>query len=238
MVTISEETKKKITETYYQKAIVKAELEIGKIYNNLTITGIDYDRTRDSYYNKPYNIVYVFTKCKCGNESKNSVQLKSIKSGHVKSCGCYASEQIAKRNKKYSTKINRIKVNEDNTITLFDDNGNKCLIDSEDYNVIKRWYWSKSKKRGSIDKGYWLTNVKDDDEYDKSVLPIHQVIAKIKFGEYSSDKIPDHLSRDTNDNRKCNIILKSNQENTHNRGLSKVNSSGKTCVSFNKQQDL
>ena len=310
MVTISEETKKKITETYYRKAIVKAESEIGKIYNNLTITGIDYDRTKDSYYNKPYNAVYVFTKCKCGNESKDSVQLRSVKSGHTQSCGCikfnnplvvedltgqkfgrltvlgrdldkdkllhdsgnkgvhwlckcdcgnpklssvtgyqlksghtqscgcYASEQIAKRNKKYSTKTNRTEVNGDNTITLFDDDDNKCLIDFEDYDVVKRWYWRKSKKRGRIDKGYWLTNVKEDDEYDKTILSIHQVIAKIKFGEYSLDKIPDHLSRDTDDNRKCNIVLKSNQENSHNRGLSKTNSSGKTGVSFNKQKNL
>lgn len=238
MVTISEETKKKITETYYRKAIVKAESEIGKIYNNLTITGIDYDRTKDSYYNKPYNAVYVFTKCKCGNESKDSVQLRSVKSGHTQSCGCYASEQIAKRNKKYSTKTNRIEVNGDNTITLFDDDDNKCLIDFEDYDVVKRWYWRKSKKRGRIDKGSWLTNVKEDDEYDKIILSIYQVITKIKFGEYSLDKIPAHLSRDTDDNRKCNIVLKSNQENSHNRGLSKTNSSGKTGVSFNKQKNL
>lgn len=309
MTTISEETKKKRTETYYQKAIAKAKSEIGKTYHNLTITGIDYDKTKDSYFNKSYNRVYVFTQCSCG-KSNISNQLNSIKSGHIKSCGCikfnnpnvvedltdqkfgrltvlgrdlerdkllydlgkkgvhwlckcdcgnpklssvtgyqlrsgrtqscgcYASEQIAKRNKKYSTKVNKIEVNDDNTTTLFDDNNNKCLIDSEDYDIVKRWYWRKSKKRGSIEKGYWLTNVKDDDDFDKSILPIHQVIAKIKFGEYSSDKIPDHLSRDTDDNRKCNIILKSNQENSHNRGLSKTNSSGKTGVSFNKQKNL
>ena len=68
-----------------------------------------------------------------------------------------------------------------------------------------------------------MTNVKIDDKYNKSVLMIHQVIAEIKYGEYeSSNSIPDHLSRDTDDNRKCNIILKSNQRNSHNRGLSKV----------------
>jgi hypothetical protein len=68
---------------------------------------------------------------------------------------------------------------------------------------------------------------------------IHQVIAEIKYGEYeSSNSIPDHLSRDTDDNRKCNIILKSNQRNSHNRGLSKVNTSGKTGVSYNKEKNM
>lgn len=90
-----------------------------------------------------------------------------------------------------------------------------------------------------LEKGYWVTNVKIDDKYNKSVLMIHQVIAEIKYGEYeSSNSIPDHLSRDTNDNRKCNIILKSNQRNSHNRGLSKVNTSGKTGVSYNKEKNM
>lgn len=72
-----------------------------------------------------------------------------------------------------------------------------------------------------------------------SVLMIHQVIAEIKYGEYeSSNSIPDRLSRDTDDNRKCNIILKSNQRNSHNRGLSKVNTSGKTGVSYNKEKNM
>lgn len=84
-----------------------------------------------------------------------------------------------------------------------------------------------------------MTNVKIDDKYNKSVLMIHQVIAEIKYGEYeSSNSIPDHLSRDTDDNRKCNIILKSNQRNSHNRGLSKVNTSGKTGVSYNKEKNM
>jgi len=113
------------------------------------------------------------------------------------------------------------------------------LIDKADYEIIKNWYWRKINKRGNINKGYWITNVKEDDKYNKSVLMIHQVIAEIKYGEYeSSTSIPDHLSRDTDDNRKCNIVLKSNQKNSHNRGLSKTNTSGKTGVSFNKSKSM
>lgn len=33
------------------------------------------------------------------------------------------------------------------------------------------------------------------------------------------------------------LILKSNKNNSHNRGISKVNTSGKTGVSFNKQKN-
>lgn len=178
-------------------------------------------------------------KCDCGNPQIKSVTGYQLKTGHTQSCGCYASEQIAKRNKEYSTKTNKFIDNGDNTYYLLDDNNNKCLIDKDDYDIVKRWYWRKIDKRGNIDKGYWVTNVKIDDKYNKSVLMIHQVIAEIKYGEYeSSNSIPDHLSRDTDDNRKCNIILKSNQRNSHNRGLSKVNTSGKTGVSYNKEKNM
>lgn len=46
------------------------------------------------------------------------------------------------------------------------------------------------------------------------------------------------MSRNTDDNRKCNLYLKSNQRNSHNRGLSKRNTSGKTGVSFNEEKGL
>lgn len=304
---LSEETKKKRQLTWYNKAIEKAKNEIGKKYGRLTITGIDYEKTYDSYFNKSYNRVFVTTECECGKIPPSN-QLKSIQSGHIKSCGCikfnnplnmkdltgkkfgrltvigrdferdkkeyengrrsgnvhwlcqcdcgnpelssvtgyqlesghtqscgcYASEQIAKRNKLYSTKMNPFQNNGDGTITLFDDNGEQCLIDEEDYDIVRNWYWRKNEKRGSKEKGYWTTNSKIDDEYNKSTIPIQQIIAEIKYEGYENI-VPDHLSRNTDDNRKCNIKLKTNKDNSHNRGLSKRNTSGKTGVSFNKQ---
>lgn len=209
----------------------------GKTFGRLFVIGRDLKRDKIDNHNGKKGVHWL-CKCSCGNEKLVSVTGYQLKSGHTQSCGCYASEKIAERNKKYSTKTNRIKENTD-TIILFDDSDNECLIDKEDYNIIKNWYWRKIKKRDRLEKGYWVTNVKDDDKYNKSVLMIHQVIAEIKYGD-SFDKtlIPDHLSRDTNDNRKCNIILKNNKDNCKNRGLSKANSSGKTGVSFSKVKNM
>lgn len=81
------ETLRKRKEVFYKKAIEKAKAEIGNKYNRLTITDIDYDKTYDSYFNKKYNRVYVKTKCECGKIPPSN-QLLSIKSGHIKSCGC------------------------------------------------------------------------------------------------------------------------------------------------------
>lgn len=209
----------------------------GKQYGRLKVIRRDIKRDKTEYKNGKHGVHWL-CQCSCGNPNLVSVTGYQLKSGHTQSCGCYASEQIAKRNKKYSTKTNSFIDNDDNSIILLDDNNNKCIIDKEDYGVLKQWYWRKLDKRGNKDKGYWVTNVKIDDKYNTSTIFIHQIVAGIKYGEYDRKyNAPDHLSRDTNDNRKCNIVLKSNQKNSHNRGLSKANTSGRTGVSFNKTKN-
>lgn len=212
----------------------------GQKFGKLTVVKRDLERDEKEYKRGTYNRnnVHWLCKCDCGNPKLSSVTGYQLQTGGTQSCGCYASEQIALRNKKYSTKINKFIDNGDSTVYILDSENHKCLIDKEDYDIVKKWYWRKIPKRGNIDKGYWVTNVKKEDKYTKSVLMIHQLIAEIKYGEYDSSlKIPDHLSRNTDDNRKCNIVLKSNKNNSHNRGISKVNTSGKTGVSFNKQKN-
>lgn len=208
----------------------------GMKFGRLTV--IERDLQRDLSLNeRGKKGVHWLCKCDCGNPKLSSVVTYQLKSGHTQSCGCYASEQIAKRNKKYSTKHNQI-IDDGNGIISLIDGDNRCLIDKEDYDIVKNWYWRKIDKRGNDTKGYWVTNVKIDDKYTKSVLLIHQVIAELKYGEYDKNLVPDHLSRDTDDNRKCNILLKDNMSNSRNRGISKANSSGKTGVSFNKDKNL
>ena len=221
---LTEEIKQKRSEVFYQKAIKKAEAEIGNKYQMLTIVGVDYEKTKDWYFHKKYNRIFVFTKCDCGKLSETSTQLSGLKSGHAQSCGCikfnnplimedltgkifgrltvvardierdkqelkigkkvnthwlckcscgnselksitgyqlksgrtqscgcYASEQIAARNKRASTKTNPIKETE-STVILIDDNGNECIVDKEDYPIVKNWYWRKVEKRGDIQK--------------------------------------------------------------------------------------
>lgn len=210
----------------------------GKKFGRLTVIGRDIKRDENERKLGKHSVAHWLCKCDCGNPKLSSVVGYQLTSGHTQSCGCYASEQIAKRNKKYSTKVNKYIDNKDGTTSLIDDNKNMCLIDTEDYDLLKGWYWRKQEKRGNIDKGYWLTNVKNTDVYNKSILMIHQVVAEIKYGiNEFKEVIPDHLSRNTDDNRKCNIYLKPNIENCHNRGLSKINTSGKTGVSFDKAKN-
>ncbi|WP_099470098.1 HNH endonuclease [Konateibacter massiliensis] len=210
----------------------------GQKFGRLTVIARDIERDKQEIEDeKKRGNAHWICKCDCRNPDYSSVVGYQLKSGHTQSCGCYASEQIIKRNKKYSTKYNQIIDNGDGFISLIDGD-NRCLVDKEDYDTVKNWYWRKICKRGDNTKGYWITNVKIDDKYTKSVLMIHQVIAELKYGEYDKNLVPDHLSRDTNDNRKCNILLKDNMSNSRNRGISKANSSGKTGVSFTKDKNM
>lgn len=210
----------------------------GKTFGRLTVIRRDLERDEE-LHRQGKKGTHWLCQCNCGNPNLVSATVYNLKSGHTQSCGCYASEQIAKKNKIYSSKNNPYIDNNDGTFTLLDDNENECIIDKEDYDILKRWYWRKIPKRGNIEKGYWTTNVKDDDKYNTSTIFIHQIISEIKYGEYDHKLLsPDHLSRNTDDNRKCNLYLKSNQRNSHNRGLSKRNTSGKTGVSFNEEKGL
>lgn len=301
--------------TGYELKFKRAEAEIGKTYNRLTITKIDYERTLASK-NQKYKHVFVYAICNCNNNEK-SYDLSSIKTGHIKSCGCskfnnpliiedltgqtfnrltvikrdierdqkernekgirtgnahwlcscscgsnklvsvtgYAlksgetkscgcinSELITARNKDASIKRNRpekyknndILINEDGSVRIYDENKKySFLIDFEDYDYIKQWYWRKDIRGDNPNKWYWVTNEKVDKikAGGKSMLKLHQIIAQRKYGEeYNPDFVPDHLSRDPDDNRRCNIVQKSILDNSHNRKLSKSNTSGKTGV--------
>ena len=300
---------------FTDKKFKNAEAEVGKTYNNLTITRVDYERIL-SKENK-YKHIYVYAICKCGKYGERSYDLSAIKNGHVKSCGCskfnnplimedltgktfgrltvirrdierdkkeidengvrsgnahwlcscscgnpklvsttgYSlksggtkscgcinSELITARNKDKSIKRNRpekykdnaIVINDDDSIRVYDENMEySFLVDSQDYDFIKQWYWRKDVRGDNPNKMYWVTNSKVEDikKGEKAVLKLHQIIAQRKYGEeYNPLLVPDHLSRDPDDNRRCNIVQKTNMENSHNRKLSKTNTSGKTGV--------
>lgn len=75
--------------------------------------------------------------------------------------------------------------------------------------------------------------------FSKKILRLHQLIAERKYGKYDTKKLfPDHLSRDKSDNRKCNLVLKTNAENMKNRKLSKANTSGKTGVCYSESKGM
>lgn len=296
------------------KSIDSIMADIGNKYNNLTIVGVDTERTLESIKNKKYNSycfaecdcgsgvksynyqaiktghtiscgcskfnnplsiddltgktfgrltvvkrdierdtksggVHWLCQCSCGNTELVSVIANQLRSGRTLSCGCYKSEQIQKRNTEYSTKhnipeedANGLVIRDDGSIRVFDENKKySFLIDYQDYDYIKDWYWRKAIVGDNPNKWYWITNEKKEviNNGGKKGLRLHRLIAERKYGDdFDPSLLPDHLSRDPDDNRRCNIVQKTSMENSHNRKLSKTNSSGKTGVSYDKKKGV
>lgn len=100
----------------------------GKTFGRLTVIKRDLDRDLKSRKEGKKVQVHWLCKCSCGNPNLSSVVTTQLLSGKTQSCGCYASEQIAKRNKIYSTKQNICTDNNNGTMTLKDEEGNCVLL--------------------------------------------------------------------------------------------------------------
>ena len=132
-------------------------------------------------------------KCECGNEVE--VISSYLKGGNTKSCGCIVKERMSKMTSKG---INKFEATED-TVKIFLQTGNICIIDTEDYEKIQNIYWFE--KQGYVCG--WDKNAK------KHVF-IHNII--------TGEKKIDHINNNPLDNRKANLRKYSkNSQNCINR---------------------
>lgn len=99
-----------------------------------------------------------------------------------------------------------------------------CIIDKDNYNKIKKYKWYKS-------HGYCVTKgiIKDNG------IRIHNII--MDNLDYIDEIIYDHQDKDKMNNRKDNLRLVTNQENSMNMGKKVTNTSGVTGV-HQYNQDL
>lgn len=82
----------------------------------------------------------------------------------------------------------------------------KLLVDDEDYEFISKFIWKQIKKRKDYDHVY-------STHYGKIVRP-HRLILNIE----DPSILIDHINGNTLDNRKCNLRICTNQENSRNQG--------------------
>lgn len=83
---LSEETKRKRTETFNRKRDEKALKEIGNLYWNFTVESINEELTEKYNSNGMRRGVYFNFRCICGKLIPH--RLSDVKNGHCKSCGC------------------------------------------------------------------------------------------------------------------------------------------------------
>jgi hypothetical protein len=103
--------------------------------------------------------------------------------------------------------------------------GSSVIIDAEDYEMLSKWKWSAN------GNGYAVRNERyEPKKYRKQYL--HRAIINAKPGEYV-----DHINGDTLDNRKENLRICTNAENSRNGRKKQIGISKYKGVTKDKRVD-
>nr|DAZ41627.1 MAG TPA: homing endonuclease [Caudoviricetes sp.] len=154
-------------------------------------------------------------KCECGNiVEKTSSYLKNSK---YPSCGCYKKEvTIAVR--KSERKYNQYEILGDCVMMYASNTGTPFYIDKEDLDKVSKYTWMENHK------GYIVRTAK--------YLALHRYV----MDDLSSDMVIDHIDRDKKNNRKSNLRVVTQQNNTLNRSINTNNEFGVSGVHKNKSK--
>lgn len=99
-----------------------------------------------------------------------------------------------------------------------------AIVDKEDLEIIGQFKWyAKSFKNGI----YAARNDYSEDKKSPKTLLLHRVLMGAEEGQYV-----DHISRDTLDNRRCNLRIVTNAQNMWNQRMRSNNTSGYKGVSW------
>lgn len=173
----------------------------------LTVLGRDLSKKR-TYWN---------CECICGN--RKSIRGDNLARGRSTSCGCYHKNVASRKstNKKYN-KVNNLG---NGTTELLTSKSETILIDSEDYDKVKDYCWS----RGAV--GYAVAR---DSDIDAPSL-MHRLIMNP-----CKDEVVDHMNHNKLDNRKKNLRLCEQRHNARNTVTPSDNTSGHKGVYWNKEK--
>jgi hypothetical protein len=122
-------------------------------------------------------------------------------------------------NGRKSKRQNTIKIDK-STTSLFTVRGEEILIDTEDLEKIKTYYWSLNTQ------GYVITNQRQSNNKFKHIR-LHLLLLGKKFDHLQID----HINGNKLDNRKSNLRLCTHQQNCFNIRLKKNNKTGIAGVS-------
>lgn len=157
--------------------------------------------------------------CSCNDHNLRVITADNLKRGLSKSCGCWdrevASERLTMLNKKY----NEYDLSGEYGIGYLD-NGEEFYFDLEDYELIKEYRWN-------VRSGYIVTDT------DDTKVSLHRLVMRITNPNIKID----HIKHNKKDNRKSQLRIVNDSQNSMNRGLASNNTSGITGVRFSTQNN-
>ena len=176
-------------------------------YSYLVNTTIGYLTILYLYVDKDKQRTMARCQCKCGN--KITIEIKKLLNGNTKSCGCYNSEIVSKRNKDLK-KLNNYRLLGNGLVEVeLSNTKNIMIVDEITWNYLKLFTWYEDHR------GYANTKIYNIQYY------YHMIIldAPEKYDR-------DHIDRNPKNNTYANLRVVTHQENMFNRNISNNNSSG------------
>lgn len=182
---------------------------IGQTFGKLTVI----ERTND--YVSPSGKRKARWLCECSCKEKNRIVVNqdNLKSGHTLSCGCFNTE----RNIEVHQKHNVYDLSGEYGIGWTFNTNKEFYFDLEDYDLIYPYCWYEKDDGAIVCKRH-------------NIIYMHRLVMQV-----SDDLQVDHIYHHRNDNRKNQLRIANNTQNTVNRSIQNNNTSGCTGVSWNKQ---
>ena len=146
--------------------------------------------------------------CVCGDKFSSSFQGKPYCNKHYLRLYTHGTTDKLERKKTNTYEV------KGGILEVTTAKGMLILADAKDYELICQHSWCISKT------GYAVANI------NNRVVKMHRYILGLK----DSKEIIDHINGNPLDNRRCNLRICANSENSKNCGISKNNTSGVTGV--------
>lgn len=179
----------------------------GKRFGRLLVVG------RNIQYQKDHCTYHPCWDCICDCGNRCVVSGPSLRTGSTRSCGCYQKEIKHLNNKKF----NSYYFNKDGYVIGRTSKGELFKIDADDYLIVKDYCWCINSS------GYLVAW----DSSTKKLKYLHRLIMGPNFG-----LVIDHMNGDKLDNRKKNLRICTQRENSMNCRLSINNTTGITGVRY------
>ena len=164
-------------------------------------------------------------RCDCGKEKV--IRGNSLTTGNTKSCGCLNSE-VHRDIAKTLFKKKWVPIDQGDYYDIPLSNNKYTKIDKSDYEKIKSYSWYYT-SNGYASSG----GINKCSKENKRKL-LHRYI----LGITSSNIQIDHINGDRLDNRRSNLRVASNAENSRNGFIRNDNTSGHRGISFDSERNM